>query len=116
VGPPAAPGTAPHRPHREWPGSRCRIGGSWPASSSFIENFPGQFKHLALPWLVAADEVTATTLQGSTPSSWNGVRIVSDGIERGSTRGIHPWVSDFETKVIRGEAFFRKALQLRSQG
>lgn len=46
----------------------------------------------------------------------NGVRFVPWGIECGNTCGIHPSVSDFETKVIRGEAFFRAAPQLRSEG
>lgn len=35
---------------------------------------------------------------------------------RSSTPSIHPWVSDFETKVIRAEACFQAALALRSEG
>jgi glycosyltransferase involved in cell wall biosynthesis len=35
---------------------------------------------------------------------------------RGSTKGIHPWVSDFETKTIRGDACFRACLDMRAGG
>ena len=35
---------------------------------------------------------------------------------RGTTPNVHPWVSDFETKTIRGEACFRAALKLREEG
>ncbi|MBU3693455.1 MAG: glycosyltransferase [Rhodocyclaceae bacterium] len=80
------------------------------------QNFPGQFKHLAPTLVRQGHEVVATTLHKSPPATWNGVRMVPYAIERGSTRGIHAWVSDFETKVIRGEAFFRKALELRAKG
>jgi glycosyltransferase involved in cell wall biosynthesis len=44
------------------------------------------------------------------------VKLVLCSPDRGTTRGIHPWVSDFETKVIRGEALFRAGLQLKSKG
>jgi glycosyltransferase involved in cell wall biosynthesis len=37
-------------------------------------------------------------------------------LSRGSTPQIHPWVADFETKVIRGEAAFRVFTQLRDSG
>jgi glycosyltransferase involved in cell wall biosynthesis len=80
------------------------------------QNFPGQFKHLAPALVRQGHEVLATTLQKSPPGEWNGVRLLPYPISRGSTQGVHPWVSDFETKVIRGEAFFRKALELREQG
>ena len=80
------------------------------------QNFPGQFKHLAPALVRQGHRVTATTLQKAPPAEWNGVRLAPYPISRGSTQGIHPWVSDFETKVIRGEAFFRKALELREQG
>jgi len=36
--------------------------------------------------------------------------------QRGSTPGVHRWVSDLETKVIRGEAAYQCARQLRDEG
>lgn len=36
--------------------------------------------------------------------------------QRGSTPGVHRWVSDLETKVIRGEAAYHCARQLRDEG
>lgn len=56
------------------------------------------------------------TLQQNQPEQWHGVKLVSYAISRLTTPAIHPWVSDFETKVIRGEACFRAALQLKQQG
>lgn len=47
---------------------------------------------------------------------WRGVRLEPYTVSQGTTPGVHPWVSDFETKVIRGEACFRAALKLRAQG
>jgi len=44
------------------------------------------------------------------------VRLLPYSTARGTTPSIHPWVSDFETKTIRGEACFRAALQLRDEG
>jgi glycosyltransferase involved in cell wall biosynthesis len=41
---------------------------------------------------------------------------VSYGTSRGTTPNVHPWVSDFETKIIRGEACFRAALRMKEQG
>ncbi|MEI7795928.1 MAG: glycosyltransferase family 4 protein [Methylococcaceae bacterium] len=81
------------------------------------QNFPGQFKHLA-PALAADpnNEVVAFTMQKNSPESWQGVRLISYQATRGTTPNVHPWVSDFETKVIRGEACFRAALELRESG
>ncbi len=81
------------------------------------QNFPGQFKHLAP--VLAADpnnEVVAFTMQKNMPENWNGVRLFPYQATRGTSPNIHPWVSDFETKVIRGEAAFRAALELRDSG
>lgn len=81
------------------------------------QNFPGQFKHLA-PALAAnpAHEVVAMTLQKVDAAVWQGVRVVPYQAHRGTTPNVHPWVSDFETKTIRGEACFRAALALKAQG
>lgn len=81
------------------------------------QNFPGQFKFLA-PALAAnsAHQVVAFTMQKNAPDVWQGVRMVPYSAQRGTTQGVHPWVSDFETKTIRGEAAFRAAIQLRDSG
>ncbi len=81
------------------------------------QNFPGQFRHLA-PALAASPDnaVVAMPLRKMPARDWRGVKLVPYHPERGSTPRVHPWVSDFETKVIRGEACFRAALGLRDQG
>jgi len=80
------------------------------------QNFPGQFKHLAPALVARGHEVTAMTMRKDSPVSWQGVRLVKYRVARGSTRGIHPWVADIETKTIRGEACFRACLEMKSQG
>ncbi len=81
------------------------------------QNFPGQFKFLA-PALAfdPANQVVAMTMRKVTVESWQGVRLAPYAPERGSAKEVHPWVSDFETKTIRGEACFRAALRLKEQG
>lgn len=80
------------------------------------QNFPGQFKFLAPALVAKGHTVTAFTMQKDVPASWRGVRLVAYQPFRGTTPGVHPWVSDFETKTIRGEAAFRAALALRQSG
>jgi len=80
------------------------------------QNFPGQFKHLAPALARQGHTVVAMTLQKTEAHLWQGVKLVPYGVSRGTTPNVHPWVSDFETKVIRGEACFRAALQMRAQG
>lgn len=80
------------------------------------QNFPGQFKHLA-PALAAnpANEVVALTINVHPVNSAQ-IRVVRYQPTRSSSTSIHPWAADFETKVIRGEAAFRAALELRQRG
>jgi glycosyltransferase involved in cell wall biosynthesis len=80
------------------------------------QNFPGQFKFLAPALVRQGHQVQALVLQKKAPSSWQGVSLVPYGVSRGTTPGVHPWVSDFETKTIRADACFRAALQLKAQG
>ena len=82
------------------------------------QNFPGQFKFLAPALVKQGHEVFAMTMtaKGSEVKDWQGVKILPYKAFRGSTPNVHPWVSDFETKVIRGEACFRAALKLKDSG
>ena len=79
------------------------------------QNFPGQFKHLA-PALAAqpANEVVALSIR-ATPHQ-QGIRILNYQPARGTTPNIHPWVADFETQTIRGDAAFKAALKLKEDG
>jgi glycosyltransferase involved in cell wall biosynthesis len=56
------------------------------------------------------------TMQATEAKTWEGVELIRYGANRGTTPNIHPWVSDFETKTIRGEACFRAALKLKAEG
>ncbi|WP_445947844.1 glycosyltransferase family 4 protein [Sphingorhabdus sp.] len=80
------------------------------------QNFPGQFKFLAPALADAGHDVVAMTMQKVEQPTWQGVRLVPYAVSRGSTANIHPWLADFETKTIRGEACFRAALDLRDTG
>jgi glycosyltransferase involved in cell wall biosynthesis len=80
------------------------------------QNFPGQFKFLAPALVRLGHEVLALTMQDTPATEWQGVRLVRYGVGRGSTPGVHPWVTDIETKTLRGEACLNAALQLRKNG
>ena len=80
------------------------------------QNFPGQFKFLAPALVEQGHQVTAMTMQKTDLQSLQGVRLVHYTTTRGSTPGVHPWISDFETKTIRAEACFKAAMQMKKQG
>ncbi len=80
------------------------------------QNFPGQFKFLAPALVKQGHKVVAMTMQKTDAKDYQGVQLVKYGASRGTTLNVHPWVSDFETKTIRGEACFKAALQLKAEG
>jgi len=80
------------------------------------QNFPGQFKFLAPALAQAGHEVVALTMQKVKPGHWNGIRIVPYAAARSTSTQIHPWVSDFETKAIRGDACMRACRALKESG
>lgn len=47
---------------------------------------------------------------------WNGIRMVRYEVNRSTTKNVHPWASDIETKMIRADAAFRAALEMKRQG
>lgn len=80
------------------------------------QNFPGQFKFLAPALVGRGHEVVAMHMQKTDALEWKGVRLYRYDVSRGNTQGIHPWILDFETKIIRGEACYRAAVNLRAMG
>jgi len=80
------------------------------------QNFPGQFKFLAPALVKRGHTVIAMSMQKTTTPEWEGIRILTYAAMRGTTPNVHPWISDFETKTIRGEACFRIAIKLKNQG
>jgi glycosyltransferase involved in cell wall biosynthesis len=80
------------------------------------QNFPGQYKHLAPALAARGHQVVALTPKVDKPQTWKGVRLVPYRITGSSTKGIHPWLQDFETKVLRGQSCYDAALVLRERG
>lgn len=80
------------------------------------QNFPSQFRFLAPALQARGDEVVALTMKQTNETHWQGIRVISYSPRRSSTPNIHPWVSDFEAKTIRGEACFTAALALKAAG
>lgn len=80
------------------------------------QNFPGQFLRLT-PALLAdpKNEVVAFTMNNFQPADKR-LKVVHYQGRQGTTKGVHPWVSDVETKVIRAEAAFRAAVTLKESG
>ncbi|MDT8428125.1 MAG: glycosyltransferase family 4 protein [Pseudomonadales bacterium] len=80
------------------------------------QNFPVQFKYLAPALVQQGHTVWAMTMQKPSELEWKGVKLVPYTNSRGSAPNVHPWLTDFETKVIRGDACFRAALKLKEEG
>lgn len=80
------------------------------------QNFPGQFKHLAPALAARGDHVVALTMQDTSIGEWLGVKVKTYRLGRDTSKSTHPWVTDFEAKVIRGEACLLAALELKKHG
>ncbi|MGH1424889.1 MAG: glycosyltransferase [Pseudooceanicola sp.] len=80
------------------------------------QNFPGQFKHLSVALARQGHHVTALTLRVKEPTKWNGVHILPYTILRKNEQKTHPWVTDFDSKVTRGESCYVAAMKLKDAG
>ena len=80
------------------------------------QNFPGQFKHLAPALVERGHDVVSLTLRVKEAGSWKGVRLVPYEIKRAPSKELHPWLVDFETKMLRAESCFVAARKLRDEG
>ncbi|WP_299423606.1 glycosyltransferase family 4 protein [uncultured Shimia sp.] len=79
------------------------------------QNFPGQFKHLAPELVARGHDVRSITLRAKQRGKWQGVELYPYQIKRKPAQGLHPWMVDFETKVLRAEACYAAARNLRNE-
>lgn len=82
------------------------------------QNFPGQFKFLAPALVEAGHEVTALVPSNSASKGddQGAVDLRVYPLLRGNTQGIHDWVIDLESKVIRGQSCAQYALKMKAEG
>jgi glycosyltransferase involved in cell wall biosynthesis len=80
------------------------------------QNFPGQYKHLAPALARAGHRCVALTLRVTEPTQWQGVQLLPYKIRRNPGQNLHPWLVDFETKLLRGESCYLAARELKAQG
>lgn len=76
------------------------------------QGFPGQFKHLA-PELAKEHNVNVLTISAYDNPLFSFTRYSP---KRSSGPSIHPWLVDFETKVIRADSCMDAAIGLRDSG
>lgn len=80
------------------------------------QNFPGQFKFLAPELKNSGHDVHALMMRKQSLEDWHGIKIYTYFPDRGTSKQIHPWISDFETKIIRAEACYKRAIELKKSG
>ena len=80
------------------------------------QNFPAQFKNVAPQLARLGHEIIALTPRDLGTENWGGVRIVNYDIKQASGTNLHRWLTDLETKTIRGEACFHAAMKLKREG
>jgi glycosyltransferase involved in cell wall biosynthesis len=80
------------------------------------QNFPGQFRHLATALAADRGNRVAALCINAPAAATPGVMVGRYRPTRGSSPSIHPLATDFETKVIRGEACAAAALELKKKG
>lgn len=78
------------------------------------QNFPGQYKHLAPTLVSQGHKVVAIGMHRNAPI--DGVEFIQYKAKRGTTKDIHPWVIDYEAKVIRAEACAEVCHSLNTKG
>ena len=77
------------------------------------QNFPGQFRHLAPAMQAAGHSVRALAIQGK---GLTGVDMVRHQPNMQPSKTIHPWLAEFETKLIRGTSAIQAMLAMKQQG
>jgi len=81
------------------------------------QSFPGQYRHIMQALTKqAGTKLVALAIEAPSEPIPSSVTYVRYQPGRGSSREIHPWCQDFESKIIRGEACAKAALHIKTQG
>lgn len=78
------------------------------------QNFPGQYKHIAPALAKKGHDVRAIGM--SAFQSTSEITYYSYKNQRGTTQNAHPWVIDYEAKIIRAEACAKLCKTLLDDG
>ena len=81
------------------------------------QGFPGQYRHIIRALSSVPGHIVIgmgiSPLSESIPSN---VRYIQYRLDRGNTPGIHPWLLDIDSKLIRGMACAKAAFSLKNDG
>jgi glycosyltransferase involved in cell wall biosynthesis len=77
------------------------------------QNFPGQFKHLAPALVKQGHSIRSLSLGGLAIPN---IESCKYSVSHSSSKSIHPFAIDFETKMIRGEGCATAMLEMKQAG
>jgi len=80
------------------------------------QNFPAQFKHLAPELVNLGHDVRVLRFGVSRPRALDEIEEYQCQTKTAVNTCAHPWMTDIESKVIRGEACYREAKKLKNSG
>ena len=83
------------------------------------QNFPGQFRHLAPALAEQGHQVVALRINldpSAVPQQWRGVQVVPYRVVGKNTPGLHAWLTDIDTKLLRARACLDAMRRLSRQG
>jgi len=83
------------------------------------QNFPGQFVHTAPAIAQLGHEVVALRIRKHASEkmvNWQGVQVLPYDLSGANVKGLHPWLTDIETKTLRATACWKACRQLKAAG